>query len=80
MSIMYIGAVAIRNAALFGESNTIIFLSDIFCHGDEVNLLRCSYNGIGQRDCAISETAGVICGGMYVVPIWRYIVLEVHSI
>lgn len=61
---MYTDAVAIRNAAIFGESNTTLFLSDVFCRGNEVNILDCSTSGIGQHDCASSETAGVNCEGM----------------
>ena len=60
-----IDVVAIRNDDLFGESNTSILLSDVFCRGEERNLLDCSHNGIGQHDCDPSETAGVICGGMF---------------
>ena len=60
-----IDVIAIRNDALFGESNTSILLSDVFCRGEERNLLQCSHNGIGQHDCDPSETAGVICGGKF---------------
>ena len=56
--------VAIRNGALFGESiaNTI-FLDDVICSGDESSLLSCPHNGIGEHDCTLSETAGVLCDG-----------------
>ena len=61
---LLIDVVAIRDGAQFGDSNTTIFLSDVFCHGDERNLLLCTHSGIGQQDCDISEMAGVICGSM----------------
>lgn len=55
--------VAIRNGALFGESDGTIFLDDVVCSGGERSLLECPHNGLGQHDCMLSETAGVICGG-----------------
>ena len=58
---------AVRDAALFGESNSTAFLGDVFCEGDESTLLLCSHNGIGEQDCDASETAGVICGGKHVI-------------
>ena len=56
---------ATRNDALFGETNTSIYLSNVFCHGDETDLLLCSHDSIGQSRCDNSETAGVICGRMF---------------
>ena len=55
--------VAVRTSALFGEGNGTILLDDVNCCGDESNLLQCSHSGIGQHDCSVSETAGVICEG-----------------
>lgn len=54
---------AIRNGALFGESDGNIFLDNVVCRGNEENLFECSHNDIGQHNCLPSETAGVICGG-----------------
>ena len=59
---------AIRDDTLFGESNTTIFLSDVFCVGNEKNLSLCSHSGVGQHNCDSSKTAGVICDGMLVTP------------
>ena len=56
-----LAVVATRNIE---EVNVTIFLNNVFCRGDERNLLFCSHDGIGTG-CATSETAGVICGGMY---------------
>ncbi len=61
---LHLDVVAIRNGAQFGENNTTIFLSDVSCSGNERNLLSCPHNSIGQHNCDISDTAGVICGGM----------------
>ena len=56
--------VAIRNGALFGDSiSNTIFLDDVICSGDESSLLLCPHNGIGEHDCTLSETAGVLCDG-----------------
>ena len=63
-----VDVVALRDGALFVESNTTTFLSDVFCLGNEDNLLLCSHSGVGQHDCDSSETAGVICGGMLATP------------
>ena len=55
---------AIRDDALFGESENSVFLSNVNCHGDETDLLLCSYDRNQQQSCDDSETSGVICDGM----------------
>ena len=55
---------AIRSGDLFGQNNTTVVLSEVFCHGNEEILLLCPHNSIGQHNCDISKTAGVICGGI----------------
>jgi hypothetical protein len=41
----------------------LFVLDDIQCSGDEVSLLNCSSNPLGEHDCGQSSGAGVQCQG-----------------
>ena len=56
-------ASAFTKRASYGEGSGIIWLDNVHCDGDEVNLLRCSHQGLGNHNCRHSEDAGVVCSG-----------------
>ena len=47
----------------FHTRNLPILLSHVDCDGNESHLLDCQSGGIGVHNCAIYESAGVICQG-----------------
>ena len=57
----------VRNAT-FGKGEGEILLDNVECDGDELSLLTCQSNPIGDDNCQHSEDAGVRCQGkMYEV-------------
>ena len=57
-----VGAVA-TDAALFGRSESPIFLSFVHCTGNESRLSDCEGSAIGLKDCTHEQDAGVRCKG-----------------
>ena len=53
-----------RSTKLYGSGENKILLDNIQCQGSEPNLLECMRDGV-SHDCAHSEDAGVVCGGMF---------------
>ena len=49
------------NYAGFGAGVGPIHLDNVYCRGDELQLLNCSHNGVGNHDCGHYEDAGVNC-------------------
>ena len=45
-----------------GGKRRSIFLHDIVCNGNEMNLLQCTHDGIEDHNCDHFEDAGVSCG------------------
>ncbi|KAL8599286.1 hypothetical protein ACOMHN_008001 [Nucella lapillus] len=48
-------------AALFGQGNDSVWLSNLKCTGSEANLASCSHSGYGIHTCSHSEDIGVFC-------------------
>lgn len=38
-----------------------IWLDDVSCQGDEISILNCTHNVIGQNNCGHSEDVAVLC-------------------
>ena len=55
------GAISSEQAAGFGEGSGPTHLNGVDCGGDEVSILECSHDGVGNHDCSHLEGAGVIC-------------------
>lgn len=36
-------------------------MDDVFCEGNETEIVHCRFGGWGNNDCEASEAAGVIC-------------------
>ena len=51
------------SGAVFGQGIGIVFLDDVECTGQEMNILNCSHAGIGINNCFHFEDAGVRCQG-----------------
>ena len=45
----------------FGRGQGQIWLDNIECDGDELNLEECTHAGWGSHDCGHNEDAGVRC-------------------
>ena len=45
----------------FGQGVGPIHLANVYCRGDELQLLSCSHNGVGNHGCRHYEDAGIIC-------------------
>ena len=58
------GAVSFTGAT-FGSGSIFapIFLDNVFCNGNESNLLNCRRNPVGVHDCRHSQDVSVDCLG-----------------
>lgn len=68
-----VNAVA-KTSAYFGQGNSQmeIWMDDVNCQGDEIDLFRCNRTAMGSHNCQHSEDAGVVCSlGLYI---------EIHSL
>ena len=45
------------------DVNVSIYLDNVVCHGDELTLLMCGHNPVGEHNCDHTEDAGVRCQG-----------------
>ena len=36
-------------------------MDNVFCSGDEDEIINCRFDGWGRHDCTSTEAAGVIC-------------------
>jgi len=45
------------------DVNVSIYLDNIVCRGDELTLLMCGHNPVGEHNCDHTEDAGVRCQG-----------------
>ena len=57
---MHAGAVAFTNA-YFGQGTGPIWLDNLRCSGNQLNLRQCPRNNWGSHNCRHSEDAGVRC-------------------
>ena len=63
ISVLFSASVAVRRS-MYGSGTVPFLLDDIVCVGNESNLLQCQHSGLRMHNCELSETAGVVCGGM----------------
>ncbi|XP_026575064.1 uncharacterized protein LOC113448576 [Pseudonaja textilis] len=56
-------ALAAPGGAFFGEGNSIIWLDDVQCQGEETKLTDCHTSSWGTNNCRHSEDAGAVCSG-----------------
>ena len=49
----------------FGQGVGPIHLDNVYCRGDELQLLSCPHNGVGNHDCRHYEDAGVNCSSAF---------------
>ena len=47
--------------AAFGQGTGDILLDELRCAGNEIRLIDCPHNGIGNHNCTHDEDAGVVC-------------------
>ena len=45
---------------VFGEGSGPVFLGDVQCVGNELGLLECTHNGIGDHSCGQEANTGQI--------------------
>ncbi|XP_039630683.1 deleted in malignant brain tumors 1 protein-like [Polypterus senegalus] len=57
-------AISAPGNAYFGKGNGQILMDDTVCNGNELSLMSCNHNSLGQHDCGPGEDAGVICSGV----------------
>jgi len=55
------GVVSVSRNARFGEGEGEIWLDDVDCKGDELELRQCAARAWGQENCHHGEDAGVTC-------------------
>ncbi|XP_062839940.1 soluble scavenger receptor cysteine-rich domain-containing protein SSC5D [Anolis carolinensis] len=56
-------ALAAPGGAFFGEGNSVIWLDDVQCQGEEPALKQCHTSSWGTNNCRHSEDAGAVCSG-----------------
>ncbi|XP_063157072.1 soluble scavenger receptor cysteine-rich domain-containing protein SSC5D-like [Candoia aspera] len=56
-------ALAAPGGAFFGEGNSVIWLDDVQCQGEESKLADCHTSPWGTNNCRHSEDAGAVCSG-----------------
>uniref|UniRef100_A0A8C4T893 SRCR domain-containing protein n=1 Tax=Erpetoichthys calabaricus TaxID=27687 RepID=A0A8C4T893_ERPCA len=56
-------AISAPGNAYFGKGNVQIWMDDTVCNGNELSLMSCNHNVLGEHDCGPGEDAGVICSG-----------------
>ena len=56
------GATAIP-FAFFGQGSGSIWLDNVECTGNEIQLIACSHNAIGSHNCNHLQDASVRCQG-----------------
>ncbi|XP_032091156.1 uncharacterized protein LOC116520852 [Thamnophis elegans] len=56
-------ALAAPGGAFFGEGNSVIWLDDVQCQGEESKLVDCHTSPWGTNNCRHSEDAGAVCSG-----------------
>ncbi|XP_011143294.1 uncharacterized protein LOC105185459 isoform X2 [Harpegnathos saltator] len=60
-SLGYGGKAIAKKNGFFGPGDGLIWLDEVFCHGNETQLYRCDHSHWGQHNCNHNEDAGVIC-------------------
>uniref|UniRef100_A0A4W3GZY3 Neurotrypsin n=1 Tax=Callorhinchus milii TaxID=7868 RepID=A0A4W3GZY3_CALMI len=55
------GPASVAPEGKFGQGTGFIFLDDVICTGNEVQLLECARSNWGQHDCSHHEDVGVEC-------------------
>ncbi|XP_051787816.1 scavenger receptor cysteine-rich type 1 protein M130-like isoform X2 [Erpetoichthys calabaricus] len=49
--------------AHFGKGSGKIWMDGVACKGNELSLMLCKHNGMGEHNCDSHEDAGVVCSG-----------------
>ncbi|EDV19474.1 uncharacterized protein TRIADDRAFT_62104 [Trichoplax adhaerens] len=57
----YTGAIRVAKMAEFGQGNGTVWLTDVQCKGNELNLHQCPSSGWGNNKCKHTHDAGVVC-------------------
>ena len=50
-----------QRSARYGQGTGPILLDEVRCNGNELSVLNCPQNPIGQHDCSHFDDAGVTC-------------------
>ena len=50
-----------QSASPFGQGTGQIYMDDLGCNENDVDLFECGYGGWGNHDCGHSEDVGVTC-------------------
>lgn len=63
--IILAGAIALTGVHNeFREAELLTLIGNVNCHGNENNLLDCSFNNVSSDSCGPLDDVGVICQGM----------------